>query len=89
MIVYTCKYLQYDFYKGISDEEMFIEEKELRVNVKEWMEFKHKIIGESALQIKWLLWAKICSPNNRDHVSETTWVQFRVAKSVMRNKMEV
>lgn len=68
--------------------EMFIEEKELRVNVKEWIEFRHKIIGERALQIKWILWAKICRPNNRDHVLETASVKFRVAKSMVRNKME-
>lgn len=60
--------------------EMFIEEKELRINVKEWIEFRHKIIGESALQIKWILWAKICRPNNRDHVSETTRVSLELPK---------
>lgn len=29
-------------------------EVELRVNIKEWREFRHKITGESVLQIKWI-----------------------------------
>lgn len=32
--------------------EMSIEEKKLRVNVKEWIKFRHLFTGERALQIK-------------------------------------
>lgn len=61
---------------------------ELRVNIKEWIEVRHKTTEGSALQIKWVLWAKIYRSDNKDHVSEMIWVQFRNTESVVRNKIE-
>lgn len=52
------------------------------------MNGRHKITEESALQIKWILWAKIYRPDNKDHVSEMIWVQFRNTESAVRNKIE-
>lgn len=37
---------------------IYSEDVELRVNVKERIEFRHKITEKSSLQIKWILWAK-------------------------------